>query len=189
MLNSVKDRNSRWTDFALNLRCSSSPRCYSTRARNVVEGRVFKAFVLLMILSNALFIGVSTHITMATTIEEYNRHPGEVGDVTYLLPQWITTVDMFFTLFFLFEIMARLVALEREFVTGYDWTWNIFDAILVATSIADVVLSAIYLNLSFVRVLRVVRLRFVPRSCGGDAVGSGLLTSVFASSVCTAHDV
>jgi len=119
---------------------------------------MFKGFVLLMIMANAIFIGVSTHITMVITMEEYDRTPGEVGDVAHLLPLWIIVLDYSFTSFFLCELLARLLALEREFFTGSEWTWNIFDAVLVATSVADAVLSAVYLNLSFVRVLRVLRL-------------------------------
>jgi len=132
--------------------------CHSTRARNLVNTRCFKICILTMITANALFIGVATQVTTYVTLQQFDERQGPVGDVVTLLPAWISIMDSSFTVFFLGELILRIVALGRDFFAVGDLKWNLFDTALVATSVADFVLSAMYLDLSFVRVLRVLRL-------------------------------
>lgn len=134
------------------------PECYSSHARSLTESPLFRGSVLAMIVANALFIGVSTHVSMYLTLEHFDETHGAGTDVTQLVPLWMATCDYSFTVFFLIELVLRMLALGRDFFAATDVAWNIFDSILVVTSVVDFVLTTVFLDLSFVRVLRVLRL-------------------------------
>ena len=59
---------------------------------------------------------------------------------------------------FAVELLLRLVAHEGRFCFGEGGYWNMFDAVLVATSFVDMYLVATNLNLTFMRVLRLIRI-------------------------------
>merc|ERR1712136_582367 len=70
----------------------------------------------------------------------------------------IEVLEIFFSVSFAVELLLRLVAHEGRFCFGEGGYWNMFDAVLVATSFVDMYLVATNLNLTFMRVLRLIRI-------------------------------
>lgn len=103
------------------------------------NNKIFELLVVSVIIISALEIGAKTFELSDTAIS-----------VTGLL-------DVFITLFFLFEICVRFIADEdkkRFFTKG----WNIFDTLVVAVSLIPVDDSEMALLARLVRVFRVLRM-------------------------------
>ncbi|MCK5810728.1 MAG: ion transporter [Cocleimonas sp.] len=105
---------------------------------------LFQSFVIGVIVFSALMIGVET----------------------YAIPPWsiklITALDWFVTLFFLVEILIRLISSKniKEFLKD---PWNIFDSIIVITSLIPFDGSETALLGRLLRIFRVLRLiSFIP---------------------------
>lgn len=103
------------------------------------ENRVFEMFVVSVIIISALEIGAKTYDL-----------PPFAHTLTYFL-------DIFITVFFLFEIVVRFLAEEhkrRFFHSG----WNVFDTLVVAVSLIPIQDSEMALLARLVRVFRVLRM-------------------------------
>lgn len=98
---------------------------------------------LVLILLNTVFIGVQLEVSMAYVLR------GEVP------PAWLDYVDIIFVCAFTCEIFLKVCLTRGRFITGRNRTWNMFDCILVLTSLIDRVTVA--LNLTFLRSLRALR--------------------------------
>lgn len=105
---------------------------------------LFQSFVIGVIVFSALMIGVET----------------------YAIPPWsiklITALDWFVTLFFLVEILIRLISSKniKEFLKD---PWNIFDSVIVITSLIPFDGSETALLGRLLRIFRVLRLiSFIP---------------------------
>lgn len=103
------------------------------------ENRVFETFVVAVIVISALEIGAKTY---------------ELPPVAYSLTYFL---DIFITVFFLFEIVVRFLAEENKkqfFHSG----WNVFDTLVVVVSLIPVQDSEMALLARLVRVFRVLRM-------------------------------
>jgi len=103
------------------------------------ENKLFETFVIGVILFSALLIGAKT----------YAIPPGALALMNVL--------DWLITLFFLVEIIVRMIAegsLRRFFTRG----WNIFDFLIVAASLVPIEDSEAALLGRLLRVFRVLRL-------------------------------
>jgi len=103
------------------------------------ENKLFETFVIGVILFSALLIGAKT----------YAIPPGALALMNVL--------DWLITLFFLVEIIVRMIAegsLRRFFTKG----WNIFDFLIVAASLVPIEDSEAALLGRLLRVFRVLRL-------------------------------
>ncbi|MGD8932935.1 MAG: ion transporter, partial [Chromatiales bacterium] len=103
------------------------------------ENKLFETFVILVIVTSAMVIGAKT----------------------YAIPIGVTRVfeilDLAITLFFLTEIIIRMLAeqnLKRFFTQG----WNVFDFVIVVASLVPVEDSEVALLGRLLRVFRVLRL-------------------------------
>jgi len=140
------------------LRTHSGPlTCRSRCARNIVLSSVFKAIVLVLIVANALHVGIATHVTMHVTLQELDK-AAIVGDVSDRMPAWVALAESLFALLFCVELLLRILGFGKEFFIGPDACWNIFDSALVISSIVDIILTTIFIDISFIRVFRVLRL-------------------------------
>lgn len=85
----------------------------------------------------------------------------EIGAKTYDLPPLATTVlsflDVFITLFFLFEITIRFIA-EPNKKAFFKSGWNVFDTLVVVVSLIPVQDSEMALLARLIRVFRVLRM-------------------------------
>merc|ERR1712136_51690 len=134
-------------------------RMFGERWRQVVdmvEGNRFQGAVASLIILNAIFIGVTSDMSMQRSIESYDQQAhGVYADIP--MPEWALVMDVLFNVTFMIELAFRLVVLETRFFIGPDWRWNIFDSFLVLLSVLEVSLAGVGFNPSFMRVLRVTR--------------------------------
>ena len=110
-----------------------------SRFIRIRENKYFETFVILVIVISAMVIGAKTYAV-----------PSRVN-------QLFTILDMAITLFFLTEIIIRMIAehsLKRFFSKG----WNIFDFIIVVASLIPFEDSETALLGRLLRIFRVLRL-------------------------------
>lgn len=110
-----------------------------TRFVALRNNKLFETFVIVVIVVSALVIGAST----------YDFPPGML--------QFFTLMDWAVTLFFLAEIIVRMLAdgsLRRFFGQG----WNVFDFVIVVASLIPVEESQMALLGRLLRIFRVLRL-------------------------------
>lgn len=103
------------------------------------HNRAFEFFVIAVIIISALEIGAKT----------YDLSPSALAIAKYL--------DVFITVFFLFEIVVRFLAEENKkdfFKSG----WNIFDTLVVAISLIPISESEMALLARLIRIFRVLRM-------------------------------
>jgi len=119
--------------------------------------------VSLFIILNAIFMGVQT---------DY-----QARNVTEAVPRIFSGMEMFFCAIFTSELLLKLIAYRQRLFFMKDWSWNLFDSLLVAIQLIEVIgmLSAYHDtdeesrstspvgNLSFLRLLRALRLLRVLR--------------------------
>ena len=103
------------------------------------EGRIFQFVVILIIILNAITIGVTTY------------------DVSELTKQAINYLDYSITVFFVIEIIIRFVG-EPKKLDFFKSGWNIFDTSIVLISLIPIPNNSSFLLLRLLRVFRVLRL-------------------------------
>ena len=114
------------------------------RIRN---NNIFEGFVISVILISAIAVGFRTFD------EDINP--------TYFI--WLNYLDYFITLFFLTEIIIRMIA-EKSVLKFFKGGWNVFDFIVVAISLIPLQGSETVLLARMVRIFRLMRLiSFVPQ--------------------------
>lgn len=107
---------------------------------------LFEAFVVSVILISALSIGFRTFDTE-----------------TQLYFTYLNYLDYFITIFFLVEIIIRIIA-ERDILKFFKQGWNVFDFLVVAISLIPVDNSETVLLARLIRIFRLMRLiSFVPQ--------------------------
>ena len=103
------------------------------------ESRIFQFLVILIIILNAITIGVTTY------------------DVSEFTKQVINYLDYLITVFFVIEIIIRFVG-EPKKLEFFKSGWNIFDTIIVLISLIPIPNNSSFLLLRLLRVFRVLRL-------------------------------
>jgi len=103
------------------------------------SNRLFETFVIVVIILSALLIGAKTY-----------HIPESAVRVIHLL-------DIGITLFFLVEIVIRMVA-ERSLKRFFSKGWNVFDFVIVTASLVPISDSEAALLGRLLRVFRVLRL-------------------------------
>eukprot|EP00435_Cladocopium_sp_Y103_P025629 s508_g6.t1 len=98
-----------------------------SRLEECVDSTAFQLIVGMVILANAIFIGVVTDLSMHNA----SLQPPK-GD-----PKWFQTVNQAFVGVFVAEVLLRIVAKRLDFILGIDWKWNIFDLGLATYSVAE----------------------------------------------------
>ncbi len=103
------------------------------------QNKLFELFVISIIVLSAVIIGLRT----------------------YELPKWVlyifTALDSAITLFFLIEIMIRLIS-EGSFRRFFRQGWNVFDSVIVLASLIPTDHSEIALLGRVLRIFRVLRM-------------------------------
>jgi len=128
------------------------------RLRNLeelVRSRKFQLTICAIICINALFIGITSDISVKNAIDDFDSQTA--SSETALETQWVVVIDAIFCFIFLFELGLRVMALEGEFFAGEDWQWNVFDAVVVVLSMAEMLLVAWNSRAGFVKVFRLAR--------------------------------
>ena len=103
------------------------------------ENKLFEAFVIAVIIFSALVIGAKTY------------------DISSASMRVMMILDLGVTLFFLVEIIVRMIA-EGSLVRFFKKGWNVFDFIIVVASLVPVEDSEMALLGRLLRIFRVLRL-------------------------------
>ena len=103
------------------------------------ENKVFETIVILIIVLSALVIGAKTYQINPTLLEIF------------------LFLDMMITVFFLIEIIIRMIA-EKTLKNFFSKGWNIFDLIIVVASLVPIQDSEAALLGRLLRIFRVLRL-------------------------------
>ncbi|MEW8506947.1 MAG: ion transporter [Candidatus Thiodiazotropha sp.] len=109
------------------------------RFEQLRSNKLFETFVILVIIISALMIGAKTYPIPATTA------------------QLLRVLDVGITLFFLTEIIIRMLA-EKSLKSFFSKGWNIFDFLIVTASLIPVDDSEAALLGRLLRIFRVLRL-------------------------------
>jgi len=103
------------------------------------ENMLFETFVIVVIVLSALVIGAKTYPISAPVAQVFR------------------VLDTGITLFFLLEIVVRILA-ERRVVDFFKGGWNVFDFVIVTASLIPVEESQMALLGRLLRIFRVLRL-------------------------------
>jgi len=153
----------------------------------ILDSKFFGLFCSMVILANAAALGLQTNSEVKN---EFCRVRGEeVGTIEWSL------VDVSFSSFFFLEICMRVLATRSDFFFGREKWWNLFDACVVTTSIAEAIMAlceirtigglSILRTLRVLRIIRLLRVAKVFASC--RAIASTLQTiihSLASSAAC-----
>jgi len=103
------------------------------------QNKLFEFLVISIIVFSALITGAKTY------------------DIGSTMANIVTLLDMFITVFFLVEIVIRLIA-EPRFFDFFKKGWNIFDFIIVTASLLPIEGNDSVLLARLLRIFRVLRL-------------------------------
>merc|ERR1712136_207949 len=142
--------------------CASRRRWHFDSLAAFVDGHRFRCFMASVVILNAAFIGFSTDVTLRKAIED-NDNSRSHADDDYATWQRLTRGDyssllggeLLFTTTFVLDICLRMLALEGEFFVGEEAGWNFFDSLLTLSSVAELILVGLRVDLSFLRVFRI----------------------------------
>ena len=140
-------------------RFMSSSRISSNIASRCVRTRVFAFSSALLIVLNALFIGIVSNDKITKVFNAWQKE-GQLG-VDDGLPEWASTAEVFFTIGFAVELLLRLTAEGGAFACGSERIWNALDVMLVTASLSELCMTwtgAGSTTVSSIRLLRLLRL-------------------------------
>lgn len=103
------------------------------------QNKFFEMFVISVIIISALEIGAKTY---------------DLSDTSLLVTKYL---DIFITLFFLFEITVRFFSEEKK-IDFFKSGWNLFDTMVVIISLIPIDESEMALLARLVRIFRVLRM-------------------------------
>ena len=106
---------------------------------NLKENKIFQFVVILIIILNAITIGVNTY-----KLSEFTN-------------QAIYYLDYSITIFFVIEIIIRFAG-EPKKLEFFKSGWNVFDTLIVLISLIPIPNNSSYLLLRLLRVFRVLRI-------------------------------
>ncbi len=106
---------------------------------HIRENKYFETLVIMVIITSAMVIGAKTY-AIPERVEQFFR-----------------IIDVLITLFFLVEILIRMIA-EKSLKRFFSKGWNVFDFIIVVASLIPVENSETALLGRLLRVFRVLRL-------------------------------
>ena len=101
--------------------CERPPR--TERLKKFVRHPYFDVFFAVVVLTNAVFIGIDLQIRLT-------RH----GDQ----PIALRVIQYFYALLFAVELALRILAFGRRLLLSEDWMWSLLDIFIVATSLWEI---------------------------------------------------
>eukprot|EP00928_Gymnodinium_smaydae_P031275 TRINITY_DN22_c0_g2_i1.p1 TRINITY_DN22_c0_g2~~TRINITY_DN22_c0_g2_i1.p1 ORF type:complete len:732 (+),score=185.01 TRINITY_DN22_c0_g2_i1:301-2196(+) len=185
-----------------------------SRLEIMLDSNVFHSACATIIILNALFIGVQTEVSVRGAVAEMHR--GEAmsrsalaeAHEAHFSPRWVEVLNLVFVVLFFVEVLLRICGLGARFFCGPDWKWNLFDVVLLSSSVAEEIVQGFTLTFfrilrgfKMVRVLRIMRvMRFfrelrlmvvsILQSLGSVTWALGLLVVLkYLFAICLVHGV
>jgi voltage-gated sodium channel len=123
-----------------------------TNLQLFVSSIYFQIFVSVTIQVSSICIGFEVDSQLK------DAYQGQVHE-----DEW-ENVEICFTAFFTLELILRVAAERWAFIFGENWSWNLFDFVLVSEAIFDMILThSTAPDFTFTRILRLVRITRVLR--------------------------
>lgn len=123
--------------------------------KRIVTSSYFEFLCAFIIGLNAVHIALSTELAMDYAINN-------VGQGSWVPSEFISMSGLFFNVFYLIELVMKLLVFRLKFFTGEDSGWNIFDFALVCSGvlnlIMDEMLSGASIDLKWLRLLRLLKM-------------------------------
>lgn len=119
-----------------------------------VTGSCFTCTFSFMIIVNTVTICVNTNHEINQAFEVYHNK----GSTDDHVSNFFRATDIGFTAIFTVELLLRLCALEITFFTMDDARWNVMDLLLVAASVCEMTAISMDVDLTYVRILRLIRI-------------------------------
>ncbi|CAJ1351995.1 unnamed protein product [Effrenium voratum] len=94
----------------------------------VVKHHVFEAFFALVVISNAVFIGIDVQRTVTTGVSRSTD---------------IQVIQYSYTGLFLLELLMRILAFGRKFFVSEEWMWAWLDLFIVTSSLWEVIVDIV----------------------------------------------
>jgi len=125
----------------------------NTRCHAFILGPGWGNSVGVLIVLNALYLGLCVNDDMRVAVAEYH------GDTTNALlsESQRLQADIFFVSVFSMELLVRMLAFQDVFLFGRGWKWNWLDILVVFSSVVELS-TPNNSNYSFLRVLRALRM-------------------------------
>lgn len=118
------------------------------KTANIVNHPKMDYVVAFFIFANSMIIAAQTEVAAQNIHDEQ--------------PPVFRIFDVIFTIFFSFELCARIFVERNRFILGRNKGWNFFDSLVVSSAVIEEFLSA-STNTTAVRILRIMRLVRVMR--------------------------
>lgn len=115
---------------------------------DIVHSAMFEGMAFVVIFSNALILGVQTNLEVDYALQK----PPQAS------PEWISHVNRTVLVFFMIELLIRIMAERLYFFLGMNWSWNLFDSLMVAGALVEEVVDTGGTNLSTFRILRILKI-------------------------------
>eukprot|EP00930_Biecheleria_cincta_P070519 TRINITY_DN58157_c0_g1_i1.p1 TRINITY_DN58157_c0_g1~~TRINITY_DN58157_c0_g1_i1.p1 ORF type:complete len:596 (+),score=103.18 TRINITY_DN58157_c0_g1_i1:97-1884(+) len=138
----------------------------------VARSLIFRAACISAIVANAVWI---TYESDKRVKDSFAKIEDEAS------PEKYVEVDITFSVFFVLELAIRIAGYRREFFCNEDYAWNLFDILLVGSSLAELLIPQVFNDFSYLRILRVFRLVRVIRVVKAVKALRSLRTMVFAT--------
>jgi len=121
----------------------------------VVESQVFTLIIVILIVANAVFVGILADFEMRLAMEDYR---GEVRHEVSFRDRFGYPINTFFTIAFALELVLRVVHLRWFFFFGVDHLWNLLDVVFVAAGFFELAAEdRDIVDVNHVRALRLLR--------------------------------
>jgi len=147
-------------------KCEAAPSFFQSTVKPLIDSSVFDAISCLIILANAIFVGVFMEKKLKSVRHQLPRLEDEVvkENVELGTPDFFAyvVVEYLFNVLFLLEFCLRLFAHGRRFRLTTELSWLIFDAALLVACIIDVSMgsedgNSIVLLFRLARIVRIFR--------------------------------
>lgn len=124
----------------------------TTRLGRIVQSRYFELATCAVIVANS--------VLMAYTTDYARKHLVEPSPVVF------QSIETAFCIIYCIELSLRVWVLRSHFILSREWTWNMFDAVLVLLAVYDLLPVeglAVVQNLTFLRSVRLLKMMKVLR--------------------------
>mmetsp|Transcript_73673 Transcript_73673/g.204879 ORF Transcript_73673/g.204879 Transcript_73673/m.204879 type:complete len:649 (+) Transcript_73673:54-2000(+) len=131
----------------------SQRRLHFGRLQWFVGTEVFRGVIHAMIVLNLFFVAIQTDHGVRSAMIRYD----EKGENTVMEPLWMKVTDYSFSGAFFIELLMRMLAEEGNFWVGKHNLWNLFDLVVVTSSILEYIFNSIHINVTYIRILRLLK--------------------------------
>eukprot|EP00930_Biecheleria_cincta_P057010 TRINITY_DN43019_c0_g1_i1.p1 TRINITY_DN43019_c0_g1~~TRINITY_DN43019_c0_g1_i1.p1 ORF type:complete len:672 (+),score=142.82 TRINITY_DN43019_c0_g1_i1:114-2129(+) len=138
----------------------------------LVQSLAFRIACLVLIVINSIFTGVRMDSELRSSLERFQGGSYKSNNTFFY-------IEIVFTIWFILELLLRILAERRMFVFGENRSYNLMDSVLILLSVADMFLPGLP-SASFLRLFRAFRIVRIARLVQSISALKPLRTMLFA---------